>query len=51
MRKKRILLAKHFDTPEDAAEYIAKQDFDILLVKASRSTGLDRCVKKITELV
>ena len=45
------IMAKHFDTPEDAAEYIAKQDFDILLVKASRSTGLDRCVKKITELV
>ena len=42
--------AKHFDTPEDAGTYVAKQEFDILLVKASRSAGLDRCVKKIQEL-
>lgn len=41
---------RHFSSPEEAGEYVTSQDFSILLVKASRTTGLDRCVEKIREL-
>ena len=36
--------ALHCDTPEEAGEVASKKEFELLLVKASRSVGLDRSV-------